>query len=258
MFVKDSRVLDVKEYAPLLCAVLQPFWPHSHYSRDYLLPCVPPPPPPPPTHTHTHTYTHRISTIVGVVKFLTFNIPMCWSRHIQWNWEVVFNVVRLPSNYTQRRLETASITKFFKRLLVFFKPSSRLFASTALASDVADMLHAVFVSLLKGLFETDEGVKIIQWSEILTEMGEIFAQVCNRSSNSLLSQKALKTSACRSYVRVLGVLLAFSFGTKEAVLQDSGTPPLEHIVRLLHPHFLYCEVWLHFTCMPPWKYRKHI
>ncbi|XP_028829344.1 rapamycin-insensitive companion of mTOR-like isoform X2 [Denticeps clupeoides] len=133
-------------------------------------------------------------------------------QNLDWNWVLISTTLKWP-NVNLRSNKDEHMHKFVRRLLFFYKPSSRLYASLELDHSKAKQLTVVGCQFIEFLLESDEDgqaylvdlVKdIVQW--LTTSSGL-------KTDRSLQSNGLLNTLS-QHYFLFLGTLSAHQLGVK--------------------------------------------
>ncbi|XP_071770397.2 rapamycin-insensitive companion of mTOR-like [Centroberyx gerrardi] len=133
-------------------------------------------------------------------------------ENLDWNWVLIGTILKWP-NVTLRSNKDEQMHKFVRRLLFFYKPSSKLYASLELDHHKARQLTVVGCQFVEFLLESDEEgqtyledlVKdIVQW---------LFSSAGLKPDRSLQSN-GLLTTLSQHYFLFLGTLSAHPHGVK--------------------------------------------
>ncbi|KAH3668511.1 hypothetical protein OGAPHI_002265 [Ogataea philodendri] len=131
--------------------------------------------------------------------------------YYKWNWALITELMQGPLQDSRNFEETAKTTKFYKRLMSFYRPFKYRFSSLRKTKS-----NLVFVKvgceIFKNLLSNAEGVKYLTENKILPQIAECLAQVDPHSgitaSDPLFSKAKLENTISYGYFSFLGVLSA--------------------------------------------------
>ncbi|ESW99412.1 hypothetical protein KL918_001657 [Ogataea parapolymorpha] len=131
--------------------------------------------------------------------------------YYKWNWSLITELMQGPLRDSRNFEETVRTTKFYKRLMSFYRPFKYRFASLRKTKS-----NLVFVKvgceIFKNLLSNAEGVKYLTENKVLPQIAECLAQVDPYSGitagDPLFSKTKLETTLSYGYFSFLGVLSA--------------------------------------------------
>ncbi|KAI9208047.1 Rapamycin-insensitive companion of mTOR, N-term-domain-containing protein [Polychytrium aggregatum] len=133
----------------------------------------------------------------------------------QWNWDAISQLIQGPLKNLRRLDDTIKNTKFVRRLLAFFRPSTHQFSDIK-KSKGSQKFSSIASDVLILLLQTTEGQRALMESRILQEIvesvrlldpgnGQLFA-------DSLFGKDRMEKSLTPEYINMLGVLMKHSGG----------------------------------------------
>ncbi|KAJ8394304.1 hypothetical protein AAFF_G00047110 [Aldrovandia affinis] len=128
-------------------------------------------------------------------------------QNLDWNWVLISTILKWP-NVNLRSNKDEQIHKFVRRLLFFYKPSSKLFSSLDLDHSKAKHLTGVGCQFIQFLLESDEEGQVY-----LEELVKDVVQWLS-SSSGLKQSNGLLTTLSQHYFLFLGTLSANPHGVK--------------------------------------------
>ncbi len=112
----------------------------------------------------------------------------------KWNWPLICEFLKCEKIISKKRLENASIARFFRRMLTFFSPQSGLFHTQSVSPETEDYVTAGTL-LIKLLVDCDDGQKFLgahgilqDICSLLKDLGPETSQISAANLNSQLVQ----------------------------------------------------------------------
>ena len=159
------------------------------------------------------------------IKTLLLETLVLESSPGEWNWDSILILLQMVTNQPKRSEEFVKTnSKFFKKLLNYYCPSSQLFSESKSQSLQLHILLLSFGILLGSL----EGIKLVEEHKFLTEIGNCLSQVISSSSSSsshhlqihsqqtpsFFSKERMSRTDCGDYFKIIGHLFTFPSGMK--------------------------------------------
>ncbi len=100
------------------------------------------------------------------------------SSHEAWNWDSIYELVKTLQMNPRRLDEIVKLTKFFRRILSFYRPLSLQFSEMPNVSDGAMSIQvSVILEVLDLLFQHTEGLKLLEEHKFFSEIGDCLVQI---------------------------------------------------------------------------------
>ncbi|SCU97840.1 LADA_0H08680g1_1 [Lachancea dasiensis] len=131
-----------------------------------------------------------------------------------WNWGTLSDLIEGPLLNPRRLEELAKGTKFFRRLLVFYRPMRYRFSRIRSTSRLAARCVHVGCQLFKTLTATSEGMRILyDDTKLLPQMASLlFKAMEGQLAGNVFSEDSLSNTVCSGYFKFLGTLSDSSRG----------------------------------------------
>ncbi|KAK8757785.1 hypothetical protein V5799_004581, partial [Amblyomma americanum] len=160
-----------------------------------------------------------------------------------WDWHLVSSLLKWPSD-SLRALGDSTHRSFVRRLVYFFKPSSRQFSLMEAKREGARHIITVGCQLFEFLLEADEGRATEFIEDFLIDLCNCLheAQLPGAAMSALLGPSRMLAMVSHSYFLFVGRLASSSRGSR--LLERLGV--YQHIVRLvmLEGHDVYLKLAL--------------
>ena len=121
----------------------------------------------------------------------------------KWDWWLVSDLLAEHAVFARKRMDNATVSRFLRRLLAFFTPSSSLY-HTLLQQSESDIYSTCACALMRLLLAHEEGQKLIGQSAIFVEISTLFSYV--QAESGPLSVTAVGGHAVQTYFDMIGVL----------------------------------------------------
>uniref|UniRef100_A0A8C7H7H2 RPTOR independent companion of MTOR complex 2 n=1 Tax=Oncorhynchus kisutch TaxID=8019 RepID=A0A8C7H7H2_ONCKI len=163
----------------------------------------------------THTRVHRdIYAIKDTEEALMLNLRdsqiLNHKQNLDWNWLLIATILKWP-NVNLRNNKDEQMHKFVRRLLYFYKPSSKLYAGLELDHPKARQLTVVGCQFIEFLIESDEdGQAYLE--ELVKDMVAWLSS--GLKPDRCLQSNGLLTTLSQHYYLFLGTLSAHPHGVK--------------------------------------------
>uniref|UniRef100_A0A8C9W4R7 RPTOR independent companion of MTOR, complex 2b n=1 Tax=Scleropages formosus TaxID=113540 RepID=A0A8C9W4R7_SCLFO len=131
--------------------------------------------------------------------------------NLDWNWALITTVLKWP-NVNLRSNKDEQIHKFVRRLLFFYKPSSRLFSCLELSHRKARQLTIAGCQFIEFLLKSKEEGQV--YLEDLVRDVAQWLSALDVIADSSFQSKGLLTMLSQHYFLLLGTLSAHPFGVK--------------------------------------------
>ncbi|KAM9547667.1 rapamycin-insensitive companion of mTOR-like isoform 4-T4 [Salvelinus alpinus] len=165
----------------------------------------------------THTRVHRdIYAIKDTEEALMLNLRdsqiLNHKQNLDWNWLLIATILKWP-NVNLRNNKDEQMHKFVRRLLYFYKPSSKLYAGLELDHPKARQLTVVGCQFIEFLIESDEdGQAYLE--ELVKDMVAWLSLSSGLKPDRCLQSNGLLTTLSQHYFLFLGTLSAHPHGVK--------------------------------------------
>ncbi|KAK6306124.1 hypothetical protein J4Q44_G00230490 [Coregonus suidteri] len=165
----------------------------------------------------THTRVHRdIYAIKYTEEALMLNLRdsqiLNHKQNLDWNWLLIATILKWP-NVNLRNNKDEQMHKFVRRLLYFYKPSSKLYAGLELDHPKARQLTVVGCQFIEFLIESDEdGQAYLE--ELVKDMVAWLSLSSGLKPDRCLQSNGLLTTLSQHYFLFLGTLSAHPHGIK--------------------------------------------
>uniref|UniRef100_A0A3Q3PZG9 Rapamycin-insensitive companion of mTOR domain-containing protein n=1 Tax=Monopterus albus TaxID=43700 RepID=A0A3Q3PZG9_MONAL len=133
-------------------------------------------------------------------------------QNLEWNWLLITTILKWP-NVNLRNNKDEQMHKFVRRLLYFFKPSSKLYAGLALDHVKARQLTVVGCQFVEFLMDSDEdGQGYLE--DLVRDMVSWLSSSSGLKPERCLQSNGLLTTLSQHYFLFLGTLSAHPQGVK--------------------------------------------
>ncbi|KAM6965452.1 rapamycin-insensitive companion of mTOR-like [Aplochiton taeniatus] len=171
----------------------------------------------PHSRKESHPRLHRdIYAIKDTEEALMMNLRdsqiLNHKQNLDWNWLLIATILKWP-NVTLRNNKDEQIHKFVRRLLYFYKPSSKLYAGLELDHPRARQLTVVGCQFVEFLLDSEEdGQAYLE--ELVKDMVSWLASSSGLKPERCLQSNGLLTTLSQHYFLFLGTLSAHPHGVK--------------------------------------------
>ncbi|KAM4615987.1 rapamycin-insensitive companion of mTOR-like [Polymixia lowei] len=165
----------------------------------------------------SHTRVHRdIYAIKDTEEALMMNLRdshiLNHKQNLDWNWLLIATILKWP-NVNLRNNKDEQMHKFVRRLLYFYKPSSKLYAGLELDHPRARQLTVVGCQFVEFLMESDEdGQGYLE--DLVKDMVAWLSLSSGLKPERCLQSNGLLTTLSQHYFLFLGTLSAHPHGVK--------------------------------------------
>ncbi|XP_029295437.1 rapamycin-insensitive companion of mTOR-like isoform X3 [Cottoperca gobio] len=165
----------------------------------------------------SHSRVHRdIYAIKDTEEALMLNLRdshiLNHKQNLEWNWLLIATILKWP-HVNLRNNKDEHMHKFVRRLLYFYKPSSKLYAGLALDHAKARQLTVVGCQFIEFLMESDEdGQGYLE--DLVKDMVSWLSSSSGLKPERCLQSNGLLTTLSQHYFLFLGTLSAHPQGVK--------------------------------------------
>uniref|UniRef100_A0A4W6FQT0 RPTOR independent companion of MTOR complex 2 n=1 Tax=Lates calcarifer TaxID=8187 RepID=A0A4W6FQT0_LATCA len=165
----------------------------------------------------SHSRVHRdIYVIKDTEEALMMNLRdshiLNHKHNLEWNWLLIATILKWP-NVNLRNNKDEQMHKFVRRLLYFYKPSSKLYAGLALDHVKARQLTVVGCQFVEFLMDSDEdGQGYLE--DLVRDMVSWLSSSSGLKPERCLQSNGLLTTLSQHYFLFLGTLSAHPQGVK--------------------------------------------
>ncbi|XP_058491998.1 rapamycin-insensitive companion of mTOR-like [Solea solea] len=165
----------------------------------------------------SHTRAHRdIYVIKDTEDALMMNLRdsqiLNHKQNLEWNWLLIATILKWP-NVNLRNNKDEQMHRFVRRLLFFYKPSSKLYAGLALDHAKARQLTVVGCQFVEFLMDSDEdGQGYLE--DLVRDMVSWLSSSLGLKPERCLQSNGLLTTLSQHYFLFLGTLSAHPQGVK--------------------------------------------
>ncbi|KAM8865144.1 rapamycin-insensitive companion of mTOR-like isoform 1-T1 [Synchiropus picturatus] len=165
----------------------------------------------------SHSRAHRdIYVIKDTEEALMMNLRdshiLNHKQNLEWNWLLIATILKWP-NVNLRNNKDEQMHKFVRRLLYFYKPSSKLYAGLALDHPKARQLTVVGCQFIEFLMDSDEdGHGYLE--DLVRDMVTWLSFSSGLKPERSLQSNGLLTTLSQHYFLFLGTLSAHPQGVK--------------------------------------------
>ncbi|KPP65251.1 hypothetical protein Z043_116347, partial [Scleropages formosus] len=133
-------------------------------------------------------------------------------QNLDWNWVLIATILKWP-NVNLRNNKDEQMHKFVRRLLYFYKPSSKLFASLELDHSKARQLTVAGCQFIEFLLESDEDGQVYL-EDLVRDIEQWLSSSSGLKTDRSLQSNGLLTTLSQHYFLFLGTLSAHPHGVK--------------------------------------------
>uniref|UniRef100_A0A8C2HT81 RPTOR independent companion of MTOR, complex 2b n=1 Tax=Cyprinus carpio TaxID=7962 RepID=A0A8C2HT81_CYPCA len=133
-------------------------------------------------------------------------------QNLEWNWVLISTILKWP-NTNLRNNKDEQMHKFVRRLLFFYKPSSKLYASLELDHSKARQLTVVGCQFIEFLLESDEDGQVYL-EDLVKDIVQWLSSSSGLKPDRSLQSNGLLTTLSQHYFLFLGTLSAHPQGVK--------------------------------------------
>uniref|UniRef100_G3PDI0 RPTOR independent companion of MTOR, complex 2 a n=1 Tax=Gasterosteus aculeatus TaxID=69293 RepID=G3PDI0_GASAC len=165
----------------------------------------------------SHSRVHRdIYAIKDTEEALMMNLRdshiLNHKQNLEWNWLLIATILKWP-HVNLRNNKDEQMHKFVRRLLYFYKPSSKLYAGLALDHPKARQLTVVGCQFIEFLVESDEdGQGYLE--DLVRDMVSWLSSSSGLKPERSLQSNGLLTTLSQHYFLFLGTLSSHPQGVK--------------------------------------------
>ncbi|TRY97901.1 hypothetical protein DNTS_034131, partial [Danionella cerebrum] len=153
-------------------------------------------------------------------------------ENLDWNWVLISTILKWP-NVNLRNNKDEQMHKFVRRLLFFYKPSSKLYAGLELENNKARQLTMVGCQFIEFLLESDE--------ELVKDIVLWLSSSSGLKPDRSLQSNGLLTTLSQHYFLFLGTLSAHPQGVKmlekcnvfQCLLNLCSMKNQDHLLKLI-------------------------
>ncbi|SCV01306.1 LANO_0F11122g1_1 [Lachancea nothofagi CBS 11611] len=133
-----------------------------------------------------------------------------------WNWGILSDLIEGPLLNPKRIDDLAKTTKFFRRLLVFYRPMRYRFSMILQSSRIATRCVQVGCQLFKTLTSTAEGMRVLNDdTKLVPQIASLlFKAMEGRLAGNVFSEENLGKTVCPGYFKILGTFTQTIRGCK--------------------------------------------
>ncbi|XP_071377202.1 rapamycin-insensitive companion of mTOR-like isoform X1 [Centroberyx affinis] len=170
-----------------------------------------------PSRRESHSRAHRdIYAIKDTEEALMLNLRdshiLNHKQNLDWNWLLIATILKWP-NVNLRNNKDEQMHKFVRRLLYFYKPSSKLYAGLELDHPKARQLTVVGCQFVEFLMDSDEdGHGYLE--DLVRDMVSWLSSSSGLKPERCLQSNGLLTTLSQHYFLFLGTLSAHPHGVK--------------------------------------------
>ncbi|KAM9392798.1 LOW QUALITY PROTEIN: rapamycin-insensitive companion of mTOR-like [Pholidichthys leucotaenia] len=165
----------------------------------------------------SHSRAHKdIYVIKDTEEALMMNLKeshiLDHKQNLEWNWLLIATILKWP-NVNLRNNKDEQMHRFVRRLLYFYKPSSKLYAGLALDHLKARQLTVVGCQFVEFLMDSDEdGQGYLE--ELVRDMVSWLSSSSGMKPERSLQSNGLLTTLSQHYFLLIGTLSAHPQGVK--------------------------------------------
>ncbi|XP_073680420.1 rapamycin-insensitive companion of mTOR isoform X3 [Garra rufa] len=160
-------------------------------------------------------------------------------QNLEWNWVLISTILKWP-NSSLRNNKEEQMHKFVRRLLFFYKPSSKLYASLELDHSKARQLTVVGCQFIEFLLESDEDGQVYL-EDLVKDIVQWLSSSSGLKPDRSLQSNGLLTTLSQHYFLFLGTLSAHPQGVKmlekcsvfQCLLNLCSLKNQDHILKLI-------------------------
>ncbi|KAI5629853.1 rapamycin-insensitive companion of mTOR isoform X1, partial [Silurus asotus] len=133
-------------------------------------------------------------------------------QNLDWSWVLIGTILKWP-NVNLRNNKDEQMHKFVRRLLFFYKPSSKLYASLELDHSKAKQLTVVGCQFVEFLLESDED-GLVYLEDLVKDIVQWLSSSSGLKPDRSLQSNGLLNTLSQHYFLFLGTLSAHPSGVK--------------------------------------------
>lgn len=133
-------------------------------------------------------------------------------QNLDWNWILIGTILKWP-NVNLRNNKDEQMHKFVRRLLFFYKPSSKLYASLEMDHNKAKQLTVVGCQFIEFLLESDEDGQLYL-EDLVKDIVQWLSSSSGQKPDRSLQSNGLLNTLSQNYFLFLGTLSAHPSGVK--------------------------------------------
>ncbi|XP_073727399.1 rapamycin-insensitive companion of mTOR isoform X2 [Misgurnus anguillicaudatus] len=160
-------------------------------------------------------------------------------QNLDWNWILISTILKWP-NVNIRNNKDEQLHKFVRRLLFFYKPSSKLYASLELDHSKAKQLTVVGCQFIEFLLESDEDGQVYL-EDLVKDIVQWLSSSSGLKPDRSLQSNGLLTTLSQHYFLFLGTLSAHPQGVKmlekcsvfQCLLNLCSLKNQDHLLKLI-------------------------
>uniref|UniRef100_A0A673N824 Rapamycin-insensitive companion of mTOR-like n=1 Tax=Sinocyclocheilus rhinocerous TaxID=307959 RepID=A0A673N824_9TELE len=160
-------------------------------------------------------------------------------QNLEWNWVLISTILKWP-NANLRNNKEEQMHKFVRRLLFFYKPSSKLYAGLELDHSKARQLTAVGCQFIEFLLESDEDGQVFL-EDLVKDIVQWLSSSSGLKPDRSLQSNGLLTTLSQHYFLFLGTLSAHPQGVKmlekcsvfQCLLNLCSLKNQDHLLKLI-------------------------
>ncbi|KAG9261636.1 rapamycin-insensitive companion of mTOR-like isoform X1 [Astyanax mexicanus] len=168
------------------------------------------------SHTHTHRSHRDTQSSKDTEDALIMNLRdsqiLNHKQNLDWNWVLISTVLKWP-NTNLRNNRDEQIHKFVRRLLYFYKPSSKLYCGLDLEHPKASQLTTAGCLLVQFLLESEEEGQVYL-EDLVKDIVTWLISCSGLKSERSLQSNGLLSTLSQHYFLFLGTLSAQPLGVK--------------------------------------------
>uniref|UniRef100_A0A4W3J099 RPTOR independent companion of MTOR complex 2 n=1 Tax=Callorhinchus milii TaxID=7868 RepID=A0A4W3J099_CALMI len=132
--------------------------------------------------------------------------------NLRWNWNLISTILKWP-NVNLRNYKDEQLHRFVRRLLYFYKPSSKLYANMELEHAMGKQLTVVGCQFTEFLLESDEDGQMYL-EELVKDIVQWLASSSGLKPNRSLQNNGLLNTLSQHYFLLIGTLSSHPHGVK--------------------------------------------
>ncbi|MBN3289821.1 RICTR protein, partial [Polypterus senegalus] len=133
-------------------------------------------------------------------------------QNLDWNWDLIGTILKWP-NINLRNNKDEQMHRFVRRLLYFFKPSSKLYANLELDHSKSKQLTVVGCQFVEFLLESDEDGQVYL-EDFVKDIVQWLSSYSGVKPDRSLQNNGLLNTLCQHYFLFLGTLSSHPHGVK--------------------------------------------
>ena len=164
------------------------------------------------TKLRSHLKKNADEAVIQMIK----NSQVLRREYNNWDWDLIDSVLRWPGDALKKLDDTNHHKTFVKRLVHFYKPSSRQFSFVSNTDEREHIMCVVGQHFLDFLLDLDEGKAHEYIEEFFVDLNSCLNQITVEipPQNAILSPGRLLSSLSHSYFLLIGRLTSSNKGKK--------------------------------------------